>query len=567
MSSVMTPASRASSVLAGSPPLYRHGALRWHDLLPLRDLIDAKTRPVNDEYVLIFGQSATIVGGRTCDTGYTEFDERVCWINTECLPKHPATDQFILSVFLAAHERAHARWTDFVAEDFYLLDINGAAVERNGRPVPDLLLHQTWNILEDERIERLLGRDFTHLHPYLRAGSVLFHTLLPPLAETDDPHDVLRWVLRRRVATRAGRTEVCTLTPKNLALLNDIEPLLDEAFSCTSSRRVVEIAREILKRLRLSGGAEDQQVVLVLSCQDGRRGGGDRAESDGASVEESELFMASEDATNELQGNVVVVVEGGGYTPGTWANTRIIPAPYIDLLASVRPFIAPVSRLFKSPPKRPRVEYESSGGRISMRAARRTPATPFRVDGDPEGVGLVALTLVIDDSGSMSGTQEYEGRRSALLCYEALPAPHRVRVVLAPSGRVAADPSYGEINRGYIAGYDSPSGTAYADVLDQELKRLVGLDGRYTKYLLLVADGESSEADQRRCKQIRQRALARRVRMIGIGIGLADSGDAFYKGLFGSHYISLQTANDMVARIDGVLRQISRQVRRHPGLV
>src|SRR5438067_1499482 len=92
------------------------GMLRWHDLLPVRDVIDRKTAPINDSYLLVFGDEPAPIGaGQAVATGYTDFRNRRCWVNAELLDAETFTseDQFISTVYIAAHERAHARLTDY----------------------------------------------------------------------------------------------------------------------------------------------------------------------------------------------------------------------------------------------------------------------------------------------------------------------------------------------------------------------------------------------------------------------------------------------------------------------
>lgn len=543
----------------------RQSTLRWHDLLPLRDAVDQKTAGVNADYDLVFGDAPEKIGGRACDTGYTDFSKQRCWINAEVLPKASATEQFVSAVFLAAHERAHARWTEFVESDFDQLNAAGKPVrDRQGKTVPDLNLHQTWNILEDERIERLLGRDFPHLHRYLKRGNGLLLGMVDNVKPTDDPAQVLIWVLRRRLLDRAGLSESCPLSAANLALLAKCEPLIQEAFGCTSSRRVVELSREINKILKLDGGS-GSRMMAVLSGQKGSRGDGDAAESDGATEEEGKLYALSGGLPKEMSDEIEQLFNSTGYSPDVRRGGTIAGAPYIELLNAVRPYVAPLRHLFQVPPSKRTTIYEETGARLSIRAAKRTPKTPFRTDTPPTKRGKIALTMVIDDSGSMSGSRERQAKLTALLCHEALSGVHKVRAVLAPSGRVAADNSLNEMSRALIAGYDSSSGTEYSEVMAKELAALEKLGKGYTRYLILVADGATHHEDMKQCNRIVIRARKKGIHTFGIGIELDATTAKGYESMFGQTYIDLKEASQLPARMQSILRRVAHN-KTHRGV-
>ena len=552
----------------------------WHDLLPLRDDIDRMTAAVNASYALVFGGVPHMMNGNACATGYTDFTQQLCWLNAEAVHVR-AAEQFVFTVYLAAHERAHARWTDYHEHDFDQVDAAGTPVVTiGGAPVYDRALHQTWNILEDERIERLLGRDFPQLHPYLRAGSTSLLTLVRPATAIDHPWEVLQHILRRRVAQRAGRITPCRLSPANRALLRQCEPLLENAFSATSSRQVVTIARAVLTLLQL---AADQVPMLdLLSAQCGERSAGsgaDEDKSEGCTESEGRLSDPMTDGANDVTHQATHRMQQLGYTPGQRSPGKIEPAAYDELQRSVRPYFARIRPLFAVVPVRRRVAHESSGGRLSIRAARVDLRTPFRVETMPVSSGPVALTLVIDDSASMTDahggtTGEREGKRMAMLCLDALPPPHRVRVVLAPSGRDVADPSFGEMSRARIAGYTSRDGTAYAEVLQTELRRMQSVSGRFTRYLVLVGDGATGPEDLRACRALVRASRETGVHVVGIAIPIAipsaipsaiparDVTPAFFPTVFGAHYVTLDGMSSLVSQMHQMLLRIAHRARR-----
>jgi hypothetical protein len=541
-------------------------SLRWHDLLPLRDAIDRKTACINEDYDLVFGDDPVSLGARGCETGYTDFQRRQCWVNTEALKKGSPNEQFIATVFLAAHERAHARYTDYVESDFHRRHPTSGEVQKDGRgrPIPDGQLHNMWNILEDERIERLLGRDFPHLHRYLARGNEMLLSLVDPAGSDDNPAQILTWVLRRRLFTRAGKAEPCPLSPANQARLAEIEDLLEEAFSCTSSRRVVEIAREILQKLQLDGqDSLGQRTVVILSGQKGERGEGDAAEADGATAEEGQLYALDSLGDGSLQKEVQELMQSTGYSPNVRRGGAVSPAPYLDLLGEVRPYVDPLRHLFQIPPSKRSLVLEETGARLSMRALRRSPKTPFRVETPPTRRGNVALTLVIDDSGSMSGNREHQAKLTTLMCLEAMAGAHKVRAVLAPSGRVVVDQAFGEMNRAYIAGYDSNSGTEYAEVMAAEATSLLKLGRRYARYFVLVADGASGDHDIARCAVIAQKLRKAGVHTIGIGVELETASERYFQQIFGDRFVALRQASELPVRMQAIMRRVARNTQHH----
>lgn len=523
---------------------------RWHDLLPVRDYIDTLTAPIDRGYTLTFGSGATKVQGRPIKTGYTDFSTRMCWVNAEAI-LGSETEQIIATAFLAAHERLHARCTDFHAKDF---ECPGPGK----RPVFDLRLHHCWNILEDERNERIGGREFPALHGVFREGSRLFLQLVEMPDDSDDPGQVLQWILRRRIARRARIEEPCPLSPANLALLAQCEPICDEAFAMTSSRDVVGCARRILEILQVDDGAigtgDGSDSGLI-----GVRGAGDAVDATSATAEEAELY-GDETASEQLHDAIQRLLEGTGYSSEIRQRGAVTPAPYEDLLDSVRPLVAEVQHLFLMPPQRSVDEFVPAGGRLSLRAARETPQTPFRVPSPPVRRGTVAVSLVLDDSGSMTGRREYEAKRVALLYREALAAPHEVRVVLTPSHRVVASPAQQEMSRALIAGYDSDQGTAFAHVLVAEIGHLRA-SRCTTRYLILVTDGATDAGDVARCLTALRGAMHHGIHVFGVGLALPSEGVAIMERMFGKQHLSVATADELPGPMRDLLRRIGRTAR------
>lgn len=535
----------------------------WFHFLPLRDMVDRRTAPVNDDFLLVFGDTPESIGGRTCETGYTDFRNQRCWVNTTVLP-NPASEeeQIITATFIAAHERAHARWTEYVEGDFYLRDVSGVPVLHKGEPMTDVVVHQVWNILEDERIERLLMHHFRYLGPYLVRGSQYMLRLIEAVTGQDSPEEVIKWVLRRRVLQRANVQEDCPLSPTNVQLLHDIEPLLDEAFSASSSRRVVEIAREIVEKLNLNQSSSGGDALSVLSGQLGQRPKGTSAEAGGVPTEIALLDLEeAQTRTEEGEGEARDLMQAAGYSPPSGRGTALRPAPYEKMRADVQPHAHDLRQMLQPPVQRRGATYDRHGTRLSMRAARRTPETPFRVEGSPSRYTPIALTVVIDESGSMAGSQETEAKRLAMLCAEALYGRHKLRVVLAPTGRPVLEQAASEMGKAFIAGYTSDQGTEFGKVLAKELKALQALRRSHTCYLLLIADGLSTPADNAAILKVTQRARTQKIHTIGIGVRLNGHGKQFMEKAFRDQFVEIDEIKHLTPRMHGILQRMAHRTK------
>lgn len=299
----------------------RHGeSFKWYHYLPLRDKIDERTGPINADYLLVFGSGESKLSLEPTDTGYCDFQSRRCWVNCESAnvpldgfrPWQKAfvateQDQYVMTMRIAAHERAHARWTDYHIEDFELRVSGGETVPHPSRKGVigakqyDRLLHFVFNTLEDERIERLIERDFRYLRGYMRLGSKMrlkgmpiedFHYMGQlggnkiPL-DPNDPSLIIAWVLKRRHLVRAGIKESCPLSEYNQGLLVKIEPLLKQAFMAKGSHEVVELSRQIIAILEIREYNQMmQRLAREMSQLAGRRRSNDSAK--GRSKKESD---------------------------------------------------------------------------------------------------------------------------------------------------------------------------------------------------------------------------------------------------------------------------------------
>lgn len=591
---------------------YDDNEFRWFDYLPLRDRVDLKTRAINKDYTLVLSPGGAQVKNQPVNTGYCDFEQRRCWVNCELAtieadPNDPyrkahnasEKEQFITTVYVSAHERSHARWTDYRIEDFHVARTDGKPLKlgpRGEKPI-DMLLHTVWNLLEDERIERLCERDFKSLRGYFRRGSRSLLRLMPQHQEfldnpiQNDPNDIIGWVLRRRVLNRAGIQESCPLHPKNQERLAQIEPLLDRAFSAKNSREVVKIAREIIDILQIREfNKMMQQIAQAMGVMSGKRGNNDAAkgrsrgqadnpstcsqpsDSAGEGDDEEDTAQgkgkgnAEDQGGNEEDGEGAEedadrTLSGSGYTDASnsMKKARRVgqAAPYEELQHSIQSYLNSFLSLFYFEKTKPTVDYDRAGSRVDARRFMKDAEEPFKVQSQPMKRGKLDITLVIDESSSMSGHKELQAKRAALLFYEALRFRHSVRIALAPTGKILAESSDGEMGKAFIAGYGSHQGTCFNEVMGRELELIRNKRSTDTKYVILIADGESGEHDGTACRSLVSKYRRFGIRTMGIGVDLGPDGDQFFSGVFGTFFVSVRDAGELVAHMARVLKSLA----------
>lgn len=594
---------------------YRNGQdFRWHDWLPLRDRIDLKTAQINNDYTLAFGAGAAQLAREPVDTGYCDFSARRCWVNAEVAnikanparpwaKEHVASDkeQFVTTVYIAAHERAHARWTDFDPSDYEVtrtggLDSNALKKGKNPAKQFDAILHTVVNILEDERIERLIERDYKYLRGYLKRGAKSFLRKIHMKEDfenypiQDNPALVIGWILRKRVLDRVGIVEPCPLNANLQEKLKLVQPLVDEAFVAPNTKEVVRLAREIIKLLEINEFNDFlKQIAQMLGQMAGKRKGGDEAKgrgkgqsSDTGTVSRGSLDGEGggdkDDMDRDRSGDKD---EDDSYGPGSGLadddidrelvssgyteainkmkkDKRKVPGAYEEVLNSVRPYLNQAASLFKHEKVRPGKDYDRTGSRLDLRRAMRKDPEPFKTPAPPQKHGKMSVSLVIDESGSMSGHKEFEAKRVSMLMFEALRHHHDVRITLAPTGALLAESSDGELGKAYIAGYGSHTDTKFHEVMEREMKLLAQNNKSKVRYCILIADGESGDYDQNQCNKLVTTYRKRGVRAFGVGLDLMSSGEEFLRTTFGDQfYISLKDASELTPRMATLLRALA----------
>ncbi|MBI4295297.1 MAG: hypothetical protein HY669_03930, partial [Chloroflexi bacterium] len=155
------------------------------------------------------------------------------------------------------------------------------------------VVHHVANILEDERIERLMCQEFAGLRWLIRKLSgVLYDEAKPVEESSSSPGEVVGYFLQLRWAKRMGQPIKGSLSPHNRELWEKVEPLVYQSWQAENSDIVDRNAQEIVRILGLKEPDIPQWVKDILDklgTVEGRRDDGDEAEqpSGGASSDKN----------------------------------------------------------------------------------------------------------------------------------------------------------------------------------------------------------------------------------------------------------------------------------------
>jgi hypothetical protein len=132
------------------------GVDAWDASHRIRQTIDDMTACVAPETILILdGMPAKQTEYGSMCNGWWNLDSRFCSVRMRTA--RPCVDAFVEAVNIAAHERAHARWTPAILDLSYPL---GSGVPDDETPEQErqrLYLQQAFNLIEDHGIIDSLG--------------------------------------------------------------------------------------------------------------------------------------------------------------------------------------------------------------------------------------------------------------------------------------------------------------------------------------------------------------------------------------------------------------------------
>ena len=468
-----------------------------------------------------------------CPSGYTNFARRLIMVNPTMFEASPE-EQYQLTKAVLCHEAGHRRFT-------------------TPSDLPSHV-HFVSNILEDERIERLMEQEFAGVGGFLRKLATQMLTESRPLdPESDDPVQVLNYVLQLRWANRAEAPVNGELSPGNGKLWLRIEPLVLEAWSADSSRVCDRNAEEIVRVL----GIEEpdipewlKELLDRLEAVEGERGRGDTVE---AAAPEGGPFHESYGGGEPFDGEPVPCEHGAG------TGTHVIdPKPYLELMEKVQPLVSRLVEELAVEDSVPPPEPSERGGRLSVRQYLRDPEQPFSLPGEerPDPPTLAAR-LVIDHSTSMNhgGRIEYAAQAAMLLHLAALELDVPHEIVVTPDDIRIADLDSGERGLALIAGI-VPAQTGWEDT-----GLAVSIHGdelaarpEDVKLLLVVHDGMGNDHEllAKECRRLRSQVV-----ILGVGIGMGDMEAGLLKEQFGpDRYIHCVSPEELPTKVGAVLRAV-----------
>lgn len=468
-----------------------------------------------------------------CPSGYTNFTRQLIMVNPAMFDT-AAREQYDLTKAALCHEAGHRRFTT------------------PSRLPPHVALVS--NILEDERIERLMEEEFAGVRGLLRKLSAQLLGEAQPLnPRSDDPSQVLNYILQLRWSERSGTPIKGELSTKNRERWALIEPLVRECWSADTSLVCDGNAREIVDALGIMEPDVPEwlkKILERLEFVDGERGPGDPAETASPT---GEFRGESTESGEPFDGEHLPREHGAGS-----GSHSMQPRPYLDLVDKVQPSLRRLIEELSVHPRVPPPEPSERGGRLSVRQSLREPERPFLLPQErPPRARSVTFRVVIDHSTSMNygGRIEYAAQAAMLLHLAAveLDIPHEIAV--APHDLRLANLESGEVGLALIAGI-VPAQTGWEDTglaVSRHGKELLSMSEE-VRLLLVIHDGMGNDHEllAEECKRLRSEVL-----VLGIGIGMGESEAALLMEQFGSdRYIICATPEDLPARVGAVLRAV-----------
>jgi len=469
-----------------------------------------------------------------CSSGYTNFSKRLIMVNPTMFDTSPG-EQYRLTKAVLCHEAGHRRFTT------------------PGSLAPHV--HLVSNILEDERIERLMEEEFAGVGLLLQNLSTQLLGEAEPLNfENGEPVQVISYLLQRRWADRAGAAVKGELSPINQERWSEVEPLVLEAWTAESSLVCDRNAEEIVRILGLKEPDIPQwlkDLLDKLEAVEGERQAGDPAEPGAPVPDWARVGDGKEDPP--FDGEPVPYEHGAG----TESHT-IEPKPYLELMEKVQPLVSRLVEELSIESALPPPEPAERGGRLSLRQYLQDADRPFiSAPDEAPAPPALAFRVVIDHSTSMTydGRMEYAAQASMLLHLAAveLAIPHQI--VVTPDDIRLADLDSGELGLALIAGM-VPAQTGWEDTglaVSRHAGELIALDADI-KLLLVVHDGMGNDHEllAKECLRLRDKVL-----ILGIGLGMREMEAGLLKEQFGpDRYIHCALPEELPAKVGAILRSV-----------
>lgn len=474
-----------------------------------------------------------------CPSGYCDFTKREIAVNPNLFPAKPR-HQYQLTKATLVHEAGHRRFT----------------TPEETSPV----VHTVANILEDERVERLMAMEFAGLRPLLRMLADALYQQAPAVdAESDSPGEVVAYFLQLRWARRLGRPVKGGLSPANRERWRKVEPLVYEAWEAASSDTVNRHAQRIVRALGLRERelpAWVKEILEKVGCGKGQRKRDDPAEQGRgvgrAEGEAGEPESDFEPFDGEIPPNDSRLGSG---------HDAIEPQPYIWLEEKVRPLAQKLIQelRWEEPPLR--VEAVERGGRLSVREYLRNRETPFvAVEDGPNPPPTMALKVIVDHSTSLNvrtanGTRMHSIAEAVMMLHlVCLELGIRHEVIVTPQGFRIADGESGERGKALIAGL-IPARCGYEDMgrAIQTHALPMASDPEDLKLVVCLTDGACNDAElgKRLCQ-----ALRGRVDVTGVLLDPDEGTRVFMADMFGQDRLICCRSEELPEKLAQMLRAI-----------
>ena len=469
-----------------------------------------------------------------CSSGYTNFSNRLIMVNPTMFETSPA-EQYRLTKAVLCHEAGHRRFT-----------------------TPSSLpphVHLVSNILEDERIERLMEEEFAGVGSLLQKLSTELLSETEPLDfESDEPVQVVSYLLQRRWGDRAGVAVKGELSPINQERWSEVEPLVLEAWTAESSLVCDRNAEKIVRILGLKEPDIPQwlkDLLDKLEAVEGERQSGDPAEPSAPVPDWARTDGGSEE--EPFDGEPVPHEHGAG------SGTHIIESkPYLELVDKVQPLVSRLVEELSIESALPPPEPAERGGRLSLRQYLQDEDRPFMtLQDESPAPPTLAFRVVIDHSTSMNyqGRMEHAAQAAMLLHLAAveLAIPHQI--VVTPDDIRVANLESGELGLALIAGM-VPAQSGWEDTglaVSLHAGQLLALDAD-VKLLMVIHDGMGNDHEllAKECRRFKDKVLT-----LGVGLGMGEMEAGLLKEQFGpDRYIHCALPEELPAKVGAILRAV-----------
>ena len=471
---------------------------------------------------------------RRCETGWCNYGKRQIAVNPTLFPDLPAADQYRLTQAILVHEVGHRRFT-----------------------TPSTLgpvVHTVFNILEDERIERLMSQYFAGLGHLLVILSAQMLRELPELnPKSNSPDEVLNFMLKLRWSERTGTEVVTKVSTINTKRWNEVEPLVRKSWMAQTSIEVEKTAIHVAAILDLKELPEWLTNLLSkLGSLEGKRLEDDQAEEGRNPIVPNNLPQEENGNDPDFDGTPLPNEHPAG---NDFQDVK--PAPYLDIVAQVQPQVEELAALLGVKPKSSEQESSPRGQRFSVREWLHQPTTPFTVEEDaPKEPPTLAFRVLIDHSTSMNhGERMRQARIGAMLLHLVgvrLSITHEI--ALTPNDLRIANLTSGERGLALIAGIAGQ--TSYEGVettLAAHAEELLATKADI-RMILVIHDGYPDSPNQ--IKALCQ-TLRGKVEVIGLGLDYDRWMVHAMKDLFGPDRLILcRTPEELTKKLGTILKVI-----------